>query len=225
MLGAVLGAVVGLALAPAVAVASDRLPMRAGLGPPWTVTFPLRSSMLSVVVLAAIGARIRIDSALPAYLFLGGVGSALAVIDMRCRRLPDALTLPSYPILGALIAFASFFHGPGGHALVRAALAGVIFFAIFFAMWLVRPSDLGFGDVKLSGLLGVCLGWLGWGSWFVGLMAGFFIGGFISVLLLLARRVGRKDHVPYGPFMLGGALVGVLWGASLASSYVGAHVG
>ena len=80
-------------------------------------------------------------------------------------------------------------------------------------------SDHPFGDVRLAGLLGIGLGWVGWGPLLVGVYAGFLIGGLGGGLLSLLRVVERKGF-PFGPFMLVGAVVGLLWGGALWSSLV-----
>jgi leader peptidase (prepilin peptidase)/N-methyltransferase len=221
-IGGVIGAIVGLAVSPVVGLLIERLPQRASLRP-WRLTQPALPTLTSIVTLAAIGVRIRADAALPAYLYLGAVGVALAYIDLECRRLPNALTYPSYPALALLLLLATT-DGTGTDYL-RAVIAMAVYFGIFGLLWLLRPGDLGLGDVKLSGVLGLGLGWLGWGSWFIGLMSGFLIGGVVSLGLLVVRRAGLKTRVPYGPFMLSGALLGLLWGSHLATSYVGTHVG
>jgi leader peptidase (prepilin peptidase)/N-methyltransferase len=79
---------------------------------------------------------------------------------------------------------------------------------------------MGFGDVKLSGVLGLYTGWLGWGAWAVGLFLGFFLGGLFGIALLVAKKGGRKTAVPFGPFMLLGALAAVLVGPELAQGYL-----
>ena len=81
------------------------------------------------------------------------------------------------------------------------------------------PARLGFGDVRLAGVLGIALGWVGWGALIVGVYAGFLLGGILGGLLSVLRIVERKGF-PFGPFMLLGALVALLWGEPLWSSLV-----
>ena len=110
--------------------------------------------------------------ALPAFCYLAGIGVPLAVIDARCQRLPDALTLPSYPVALALLGFAALLL-PGGAGHFRGALAGMaLAWAVFLLQVLLYPAGLGWGDVKLAGLLGLYLGWLG-GAW----LGGSWLGG------------------------------------------------
>jgi leader peptidase (prepilin peptidase)/N-methyltransferase len=164
--------------------------------------------------------RIGADAALPAYLYLAAVGLALALIDIDVRRLPDVLTLPSYVVVAGLLAAAALLGSESGH-LLRAGLGGLAMYAAYFALCLAYPSGMGFGDVKLAGILGMATGWLGWQEWVVGLFAGFLLGGVWSLGLVAMGRAGRKTAVPYGPFMLLGCLLAVLVGRQLSSAYLG----
>jgi len=163
-----------------------------------------------------------VDWALPAFLYLAAVSVALTLIDLDVRRLPDAIVLPSYPVALVLLTLASL--NPGGApdwgALLRAVIGGAAMFAAYFVMLIVYPRGMGFGDVKLSGVLGLYLGWVGWGALVVGWFAAFLLGGVFSVGLLLTRRAGRKSSVPFGPWMLAGAWIGLVLGAGIASSYL-----
>ncbi|MDF2848882.1 MAG: prepilin peptidase, partial [Oerskovia sp.] len=147
---------------------------------------------------------------LPAAGYLAVVGSALAVIDARTHRLPDALVLPSYPVVATLLGLASV-AVPDGGALVRALVGGLGLYGAYFLLALA-PSGLGFGDVKLAGLIGAVLAWCGWAELAVGASAAFFLGGAWAVVLLATRRAGRRSAIPFGPFMVAGALVGLFGG-------------
>ena len=175
--------------------------------------------LASAGLFAVMALRFGFDPVLPAFLYLAAVGLALALIDLDCKRLPDALTLPSYPIVAALLALAAAFGSDSG-SFVRALLGGLAMYAVYFALAFAYPAGMGFGDVKLSGVLGMGTAWLGWGAWTVGLFLGFLFGGLFGVGLLLARRGGRKTAVPFGPFMLLGFLVSVLVGPELAGAYL-----
>jgi leader peptidase (prepilin peptidase)/N-methyltransferase len=79
---------------------------------------------------------------------------------------------------------------------------------------------MGYGDVKLAGVLGLYLAYLGWRTWFAGWLLGFLLGGVFGVVAILVGRAGRKTKVPFGPFMVLGAFVAILWGEALADWYL-----
>jgi leader peptidase (prepilin peptidase)/N-methyltransferase len=91
--------------------------------------------------------------------------------------------------------------------------------ALYFILAFLHPGGMGFGDVKLAGLLGLYLGWLGWTEVWVGTFAGFLFGGLVGVVLLLSRRASRKTAIPFGPYMLGGALLAVFLASTIAGWY------
>ncbi|GEL93481.1 prepilin peptidase [Cellulomonas composti] len=161
---------------------------------------------------------------LPALLYLVTIGVALTLIDLDTHKLPDAIVLPSYVVVLALLALASW--NPGGEAdwgaLVRALVAGAAMFVVYFLLLVVYPAGMGFGDVKLAGVLGMYLGWFGWASLVVGWFAAFVLGGVFSIGLLVLRRAGRRSGIPFGPWMILGAVVGIVWGQPLADLYLGA---
>jgi leader peptidase (prepilin peptidase)/N-methyltransferase len=147
-------------------------------------------------------------AALPAFLLFGWLAITLIWIDADVHRLPDGLVLPAYPALGALLLVASATSGEWRAMLVAlACMAGA--YSLYFVMALISPASLGFGDVKLAGLIGLVLGWLGVPVALLGLMAGFVVGGVIALVFLLARRAGWKSQIAFGPAMLIGALVGL----------------
>jgi leader peptidase (prepilin peptidase)/N-methyltransferase len=175
--------------------------------------------LVTAAVFVVLALRLGATAQLPAFLYLGAAGVALALIDLDVKRLPNAIVLPSYPVaLGLLLVPATL---GAWSAYGRALLAMAGLFAAYFALALVQPGGMGFGDVKLAGLLGLHLGWLGWAELLVGALAGFVLGGAVGVALLLTRRATRRSAIPFGPFMLAGALVGVLAGDGLARLYLG----
>ncbi|MEP7194662.1 MAG: prepilin peptidase [Actinomycetota bacterium] len=151
-------------------------------------------------------------SLLPAYLYLGAVGAALTLIDLDVHRLPDLLVLPSYPIAFGLLLVPTVVTGHWG-LLLRTVMAGLALFLVYLGLALVSPGGggLGLGDVKLAGVLGLLLGWLGWGQVMVSVLAAFLIGGVIAVILLLTRRANRSSHIAFGPSMILGAWVGLMF--------------
>lgn len=157
--------------------------------------------------------------ALPMWLYLGVVGVALGYVDWCTRLLPTRLIAPSYAVVGLLAVLASALTGDWP-ALWGAALGWVIAGGLYFVLWFIYPRGMGYGDVRLSGVLGIALGWLGLAELVVGIYAGFLLGALIGGGLALAKIVDRKRYA-FGPFMLVGALVGALWGETAARWYTG----
>jgi leader peptidase (prepilin peptidase)/N-methyltransferase len=174
---------------------------------------------LTAVLFVAMGLRFGLGAVLPAYLYLAAVGVALALIDLDVKRLPDVLTLPSYVVGGVLLGIAAL-AGDDLHSLVRAALGAAAMFALYFALCFAYPAGMGFGDVKLSGVLGLYTAWLGWDVWAAGLLLGFFLGGFFGIGLVLLKKGGRKTAVPFGPFMILGAVIAIFVGHQLVDGYL-----
>lgn len=174
--------------------------------------------LLTGVVFAGLAAKFGISAQLPAYLYLGAVGIALALIDLDVRKLPNTLTLPSYAVGAVLLGLAALLGHDAGPLLRAFGGMAVLYFA-YFALAFAYPAGMGFGDVKLAGVLGLYLGWLGWGSLLVGVFAGFVLGGLVGIALILRGSAGRKTKIPFGPFMVAGALLAVFVGQSVASTY------
>ncbi len=158
--------------------------------------------------------------AVPAFAYLAAVGLALALIDLDTHRLPNVIVLPSYPVLAVLLTLASWGTGDWP-ALLRAVIGGTALWAGYFALCVAYPRGMGFGDVKLAGLLGGALAWLGWGAFAVGAFGAFLLGGVFSVVLLVTGRARRGTGIPFGPWMLLGAAVGVAVGEPLWAAYLG----
>jgi leader peptidase (prepilin peptidase)/N-methyltransferase len=135
-------------------------------------------------------------------------GLLLAFIDADVHRLPDVLTLPAYPVAGALLAACSAVTGDWT-AMARAAACAGIAVAVFLLAALVASGSggLGLGDVKLVGVLGGLLGWHSWFSAVLGLATGCVIGGLMAVVLLVFRRAERTSLVAYGPSLIAGSYV------------------
>jgi leader peptidase (prepilin peptidase)/N-methyltransferase len=219
LLGALLGVVLGPFLAgltlsvPAGDPVLGKRWWRGGQASPRRVAIV---TVLAAVALGAVAGAVGAAPQLPAYLWLAAVGVTLAVIDIETLRLPDRLTLPSYPAGLVLLAIPADWP-----ALGRAVLAAAITGGVALLLALLAPrGGLGLGDVKLLGLLGLFLGWLGWGVLVVGVALGFALGAVAAVAMLASRRAGLRDHLAFGPWLIAGALVAVVAGRPLVDAYL-----
>ena len=156
---------------------------------------------------------------LVAFLYLAAITVVLSDIDLAVHRLPNAIVLPSYLVGAALLTAAALLQGEPERIVVAAiGMAGSFVFYLIPA--LIYPAGMGFGDVKLAGVLGLFLGYLGWAQLVVGVAAAFVVGAVAGIVILLARRSGRATPIPFGPWMFAGAWIGIFGGAPLASGYL-----
>ncbi|HWU06082.1 MAG TPA: A24 family peptidase [Streptomyces sp.] len=175
------------------------------------VVVPSVTALACTALAAATGARPEAV----VWLLLAPVAVLLAVIDRRVHRLPDTLTLPLACATAVLLGGAALLPEHGG-SWTSALLGGAALGGFYFLLFLINPNGMGFGDVKLALALGVALGWYGWAVLFAGGFAGFLFGALYGAGLMLARRAGRKTGIPFGPFMITGALVGLVFGGLAA---------
>jgi len=183
--------------------------------------FAVVALAFSAPLLGSTDARSTIGGllALAAYLYLAAISVTLALIDIDTHRLPNAIVLPSYAVGLVLLAASALVGGDPGR--LGTALLGMAIAAVAYGLlWFVYPAGMGLGDVKLAGVLGLFLGFLGWGPLVVGLFAPFLLGGIFAIGLVVLRRAGRKSGIPFGPWMLAGAWVGVFAGTALWNGYL-----
>ena len=154
-----------------------------------------------------------------AFLYLAAISVALALIDLDVHRLPNKIVLPAY-IVGLVLLGSSSILAGDFDQLIRTVIGGAVLFVAYFVMAIAYPAGMGFGDVKLAGVLGLYLAWLGWGELAVGAFAAFVLGGVFSLVLLLLKKVSRKSGIPFGPWMLAGAWVGTFAGGIISERYL-----
>jgi leader peptidase (prepilin peptidase)/N-methyltransferase len=133
---------------------------------------------------------------------------AIAVIDLEYQIVPDAITLPGI-VLGVAIAPFTGLTARADALLGTLVCGGLLLVVIMVSGWVYAridpslPGGMGLGDMKLGAMLGA---FLGWRAGLFALFVAVLVGGLVASLLLLAGRKGRKDAVPFGPFLaLGGA--------------------
>jgi leader peptidase (prepilin peptidase) / N-methyltransferase len=161
----------------------------------------------AAALLLAMWLRFGASPVLPAFGYLAVISAPLAFIDVASRRLPDALVLPSYPAALVLLGVAAPVSPDGTRHLITALTGMAAAVAFFVLQALIYPSGIGWGDVKLSGVTGLYLGWFGVRTVLTGLIAGYLLAAVAGLVLIAAGQATRKSHIPFGPFMLAGALV------------------
>ena len=184
---------------------------------PISVRYPL-VELGTAALFVAVTARFGWSAALPAWLYFAAIAVALALIDLDVLRLPNAIVLPSYLVVPALLV-----RPPWCERDWSAGLRGLVGMAVLFTFYLllslVYPGGMGFGDVKLAGVLGLYLGWLGWAPLAVGTFAGVPARRGRRGRADGRRRAGRKTALPFGPSMLAGALIALFAAAPITDWY------
>ncbi len=148
-------------------------------------------------------------------------------IDWEHQLILNRVTYPAAVVALVILAVDSFFPGWGllanlkpfwpATSILSGLLAGVICFGFFLVVFLINPKGMGMGDIKLAGLIGLALGFpLG----IIALFIGIFAGGLVAAALLLSRKKGRKDAIPYGTFLALGPMVIMLWGNDILRWYL-----
>ncbi|HKC27838.1 MAG TPA: A24 family peptidase, partial [Jatrophihabitans sp.] len=148
--------------------------------------------LTTALLFAALTLRFGITAELPAYLYLVTVGVALTLIDFDVRRLPDSVILPSYVITVVLLLPAGAGSGDW-HGAVRGLSGMAALLVLYFALALAYPNGLGFGDVKLAGLIGLYLGWLSWNALFVAAFGSLLIATAGGTAAVLTKRASRHS--------------------------------
>jgi leader peptidase (prepilin peptidase)/N-methyltransferase len=137
-------------------------------------------------------------------------------IDLDHRIIPNAITYPGIA-LGIASAVPGGWGAVTGSVLTAAALGGALLLVSVVGSLIVGAEAMGLGDVKLAAMIGA---FLGWPVGALAILLGIFVGGLVGVVLLATRAKGRRDYVPFGPMLAGGALLALWWGPSLLRWYV-----
>lgn len=157
---------------------------------------------------------------LPAYLVFLWTMILLTVTDLDTKLIPNRMLGPA-TLTGAVLLVAGHFLDPVAGNLIDAAIGAAAYFGVMFVLALIVRGGLGFGDVKLAFLIGMFTGYLGLGFVVVAGFGSFLIGGTVAGYLLITRKRGRKDAIPFGPFMTTAGLVAVVVGQDIIAWYLG----
>jgi leader peptidase (prepilin peptidase)/N-methyltransferase len=188
---------------------------------PISVRYPL-VELVTGLLFAGVTLRILhldLAAALPAYLYFAAIGIALTMIDIDHKRLPDKIVLPSYVVVAVLLTAATI---PSGDwwALARAGIGAASLFVLYLVLALIYPAGMGMGDVKLAFVLGAVLAYLSWATFAVGAFGGFLLGSVGGIALLASGRGNRKSAIPFGPYMIAGALVAIFVARTVIDAYL-----
>jgi leader peptidase (prepilin peptidase) / N-methyltransferase len=174
--------------------------------------------LLTALLFGLIAARIGASWTLPAELgFTAGLIS-LAAIDLERFLLPRKIVYATGAVVTAGLVAAAGLQDRWAHLGV-AVISAVSAFAVFFTIHAVSSAWMGFGDVRLAGLIGLALGWLG--PWYlvVGFMAANLAGAFVGIAMMILGRASRRTPLPYGVFLAGGSVLAILIGSQVIHWY------
>lgn len=181
---------------------------------------PGRAPLVAVVTAALFGltpVAVDVDWVLPAYLWFVAVTVTLTLTDIDAKLIPNRILFPGTAIaLVLLIGGAVIEDGP----ILRPLAGGAIYFALLLVLALIARGGFGFGDVKLAFLLGLFTAYRSWETLVVAMFAAFLLGGFVSAVLVVFRIRNRKDSIPFGPYLVAGAYLAIVWAGTIASWYV-----
>ncbi|SNS61017.1 leader peptidase (prepilin peptidase) / N-methyltransferase [Geodermatophilus saharensis] len=189
-----------------------RTAVRLAARDPAARTGPARALASAAVLAVLLCGAVLLTGARPATVALAwaaGAAVVLAQVDLAVHRLPDRVTYPAAGVaVAALLADAALLGT--WPALLRALLAAAAAGGIALLAALAGPAGLGLGDVKLLALLGLLLGWAGWGVLLAGVFLGLLAGAAVSLLLVATGRAGWRTALPFGPPLLLGAVLALL---------------
>ena len=176
----------------------------------------LVAGAVTAILLGGLAARVHPGHStlvLAAACWLAVCAVPLACADLAVQRLPDPLTGAAYAGTVVLLLLAAAVGGPWsalGSAFLRALLGGLALAGFYLLLILISPSGMSLGDVKLAASLGSLLAWFSWRLLIAGGFAGLCLGALAAGALLASRRVSRKHLIPFGPFMIAGAVLAVI---------------
>lgn len=179
----------------------ERMPLR---------TVRIAGAVITAVTFGALAWRFGASWILPALLAFAAASTVLTLVDLAEKRLPNAVVFPTLGAVALLLVPPTWALGTWWPMLWALAGAAAMF-AVYFLLALISPSSMGMGDVKLALVVGLLLGWFGLNVWLIGLLGAFVVGGIIALIALALRRVTLRGSIPFGPSMLAGALLAVLY--------------
>ena len=176
--------------------------------------------LATAALFAGVAARFGSDWVVPAYLVFFASLLAISVIDLQLQIIPNRIVYPTIFVTVPLLTLAALVEDDWS-AWKRALISGALAWLALLIIHLISPGGMGFGDVRLSFILGMFLGWISYGHVLTGLFLGFLLGAVIGGLLVVVRVRARTDHVPFGPFLAAGTALAVFAGGPLVRAWLG----
>ena len=168
----------------------------------------------TVALFAGAGLRFGADWVVPAYLVFFLCLVSISVIDSQRQIIPNYIVYPTIFASVPLLALAALIDGEWdrfGHAMLGATLAWLALFAIH----MISPGGMGFGDVRLAFVLGLFLGWISLSHVVTGLFLGVVLISVVGIVLAALRLKSLQEHIAFGPFLAVGSTVTVFAGGAL----------
>ena len=209
----IVGALVAVSLAQNIPTRMDREPRRRSAWW-WGVAIALGGAYGGLTA-----AAIAPWPVLLAFLTFGGATLALGLIDLDHQLIPNRVLFPSLGVAGLLLTIGALTDGAGG-ALLRGLAGAAAYFLGLLLFALLARGGFGMGDVKLALLLGLFLAYLGWGELALGSILAVLLGGIASALLLVTGIMKRDSKFAYGPYLIVGSWVAIIWGEHILDWYL-----
>lgn len=174
-------------------------------------------AIVTALLFAATPVAVDVDWVLPAYLWFVAVTVTLTLTDLDTKLIPNRILFPGTIVgLVLLLGGAIIEDGP----IVRPLAGAVIYFVLLLVLALIARGGFGFGDVKLAFLLGLFTAYQSWETLIVAVFAAFLLGGLVSAILVVFRIRSRKDSIPFGPYLVAGAYLAIVWAGTIANWYL-----
>jgi len=175
--------------------------------------------LVTCVLFALVVWRFGLSALSVMLVILAVITVALSAIDFAHQRLPHVLTYPSY-VIGAVGVAINCGVESNWWPLARAGVGMVALGGFYLVMRVASRGGMGRGDVITAGFLGIVLAAVGWKALAVGAISALLIGGIVGVLVMVRTRRLRGVRVPFGPWLIAGAWVGILAGEPVGSWYI-----
>jgi leader peptidase (prepilin peptidase)/N-methyltransferase len=188
-------------------------------GEPFSVRYAIVEAA-TATLFAATPVVLGVSWTLASYWWFIGVGIVLVLTDLDHQRIPNRILYPGV-VVGALLLSVGAVADGDAASLPRALGGAVGYFTVLLVLALLARGGLGFGDVKLAVLLGMFTAYLSWRTLYAAGALAIGIGGLVAIGLLMARKRGRKDVIPFGPALIAGAFAALWVGDALVEWYLG----